>query len=108
MKRGHGYRYSALKPKSSKEGKISLGMAVLSGGLLLFCVIASALSAGKGTAYIGAVGLGAGLFALYGTVLGLKALQEKKNRSRLTIAGAIISGILFVLWLAVFIIGLKG
>ena len=100
-------RYFAVK-KNSKRGKRSIILAAVSAAGFVFCVIASSLSGGEGASYIGAVGLGCALLALYGCILGLKELSMDEKSHKKPFAGAIASGVVFIIWMAIFITGIKG
>ena len=101
-------RYSVMKKSVSKRSRLSIWMAAVSACAFLFCIIVSALSEGRGTSYIGAVGLGSALLALYGCVLGIKELSSAENSYKKSYAGAIAGGVVFIIWLAIFLTGVKG
>lgn len=101
-------RYSVANRPVSKDSRLSVILASVSAGALLFCIIASALAGGSGASYIGAVALASALLALYGCVLGIKELAAQKKEYKKSYVGAIFGGVVFVLWLAIFLTGVKG
>ncbi len=106
MKKNH--RFSVVNKKETKQDKLSIVLAVVSASALLFCIIASVAFGGKGGTFLGAVGLAAALLALYGCVLSFRTLYQKRRGSRLLYVSAVLNGVLFILWMAVFLSGLKG
>jgi hypothetical protein len=100
-------KYLASKKPVSKENKLSLTLAIISAAAFLFCVAASALSGGNGASYIGAVGLASALLALYGCIVGIRELASSDKTYRRSYVGAILGGVVFIIWLAVFLTGIK-
>ncbi len=106
MKRAH--RYSVVKKPVSKTGRFSVILALISAAAFVFCILDSAIMGGEGQTYIGAIGLAAMLIALYGCVLSFKEMSRKKKGNKMLFAGAILCGVLFMVWAAAFIAGIKG
>lgn len=104
----NNYKFSVIDKKEKKEGRLSVILSLISAAAFAFCIIAATVQKGQGAAYIGAIGLAAALFALYGCVLSLRRLFERKKGSKLLYLGAILGGVLFILWMAVFLSGVKG
>ncbi len=100
-------KYSVTKKTLSKDGKISLILGVVSVAAFVFCICASALSRGEGASYIGAIGIGASLVALYGCVLGIKEFASQDTAHGKPFVGTILSGVIFIVWLAIFLSGIK-
>ncbi len=103
----NGRRYVVVKD-NSKRSRMSFILAVVSAIGLAFSVIASLIEGGEGSSYIGAVGLGCALLALYGCIIGIEDLSaEKRMHGRLQV-GVIASGIMFIIWIMIFLAGIKG
>ena len=101
-------RYSVMKKKVSKESRLSVLLAVISACAFLFCIIVSAFSNGSAPSYTGAIGLASALLALYSCILGIKELSASKNEYKKSYVGAIAGGVVFIVWLAIFLTGVKG
>ena len=71
----------------------------LSLAILLITILAAFLMGGQGGLILGAAGLTGALFALYGFVIGMIA--------RLCVVSAIVSGLMMIIWLTVFLNGLR-
>ena len=54
-----------------------------------------------------AVGLVGALFALFAFIIGMIALAKRESRYRLCVAAAIISGLMMIIWLTVFLNGIR-
>ncbi len=94
------------KPKAS-GGKESIALAVVSVVIMAAAVLVSAFMGGEGSVILGALGLCAIGFAIYGFILGLKGLNEKKVDHKLSFIGTLGSGLAGILWLAIFFLGIK-
>lgn len=105
MQRRH--KFSSSRKPVLNESKWSIALAVVSAAAFLFCIIVSAVAGGSGASYIGAVGLASALLALYGCVLGIQGLSKAKTEYKRSYTGAILCGVIFVIWLAVFLSGIK-
>jgi hypothetical protein len=101
------YKYSFTQKNESKEGLEALILSGLSfAAFLVLCILAFAFS-GEGGTVLGAVGLVAMLMALYGAYLGLKGLAGRTVKKRYAASGTICAGIMSIVWLAVFLVGVK-
>lgn len=105
MKNKH--KFSVSNRKEKKEGILSVRLSVISAAAFVFCMIASALQQGKGGSYLGAVGFAAAMFSLYGCVLSMRQLFVRRKGNKTLYTGAILGGVLFILWMAVFLWGFK-
>ena len=101
------YKYSFTKKEEAQEGRTALLMAAVSLGLFLLLSLISFACGGKGGTALGAFGLFAMLLALYGCYTGCKSFGKQSRLPRLSIIGAIASGAMFILWLALFLVGVK-
>ena len=79
----------------------------LSLAILLITILAAFLMGGQGGLILGAAGLTGALFALYGFVIGMIALARRESRYRLCVVSAILSGLMMIIWLTVFLNGLR-
>lgn len=101
-------RYRFTEKVQSKDGIFSLRMAILSFFLLVADVIFSFAMGGKAGYLAGVIGLVAFLFAIYGFYTGMKSFSENKKASPLfPVIGSISSGVLVVVWLTLFLGGIR-
>ena len=100
-------RFRVIQKPMAKGAKASIVFAIVSAAVMLASIIASFLLEGKGEHILGAIGFAAILLALYGFILGLKGLNEKKAAHRLSFIGTVASGLAVILWLAIFFVGMK-
>ncbi len=102
-------RYRFLKKTSPREGKIAAGLAGVSVLLLVLAAFISFLKGGNGGGPVGAIGFMALALSGYGFHVGLTALQDHTGASnRVTILGTLAAGVVTVIWLGIFFIGLQG
>lgn len=101
------YKYKLALDEETKGGTAALWMAAISGLLFLAAVLISFGLAGKAGIYVGAFGLAGILMAAAGFVTGLASFKEKHKNHRFSTAGSLINGVLAVLWLALFLIGVS-
>lgn len=101
------YKYSFTKQKHSEKGIVSTVLAGISLGLLFLSAICSLCSHGKGGVYLGAAGILAMGISIYGFYMGLKSFSEKNRSQVFCKIGALGSGVLMVVWLALFLVGLS-
>ena len=100
------YKYSFTKKKHTKDGIISSILALASFLLFAGACICSMVLRGKGGLYLGAMGvLAMGLY-IYGVVLGLKSCSEENRDFLYSKTGSVANGILTVIWLTMFLIGI--
>lgn len=98
-------KYKFAKKEYAKKGVFSSGLAAVS--LLLFvasCVLSLGFRGAAGV-YVGGIALMAMLFSVYGFYTGLAGFSEKNCSHAFCIVGAIANGILMVIWLALFLVG---
>ena len=100
-------RYPAKYKPMSKENKLSVILSLASLAAFLFCMIMSAAMKGEAPSFIGGIGLASALLALYGCLLGIRELALAKIAYKKTYAGAIFGGVVFLIWLALFLTGIK-
>lgn len=97
--------YSFAEKKHSGNGFISTIMGAVSCILLLVIVYISYYERGNAGLYAGAFGITGLLFALVGFEIGLYSLTEKNIRYKYPKIGSIFCGIMFILWLGIFLLG---
>lgn len=101
------FKYSFAPDANARGGVEATAAAGIS---LFFLLVASVISfalEGEGGAVLGAVGLFSFLVAAYGFYLGIKSFSEKHVNHRYSIIGSMSSGILAVLWLGLFLLGVS-
>ena len=101
------YKYSFTRKNEAKGGREAVILSAVSLALFLVLIVVSFCYAGEGGPILGAVGLVAMLLALYGCYLGLKGLVEKDTGHRLSAIGTICAGVMSIVWLALFLVGVK-
>lgn len=98
------YNYNFIR-KKSEGGGAAVRLATVSGGLFIIDAVISFAFGGKAGVYVGAVALFAMLTAVYGFYLGLRSFRETKVSHRQSVIGSVSCGVLAVLWLSLFLIG---
>lgn len=101
------YRYSFAKRRHSAGGITSTVFAGVSLGLFCIACISSMVFHGKAGMYLGLIGLMAIGVSIYGFVIGLKSFSEKNRDQLFCKAGAVGNGILMIIWLALFLVGIS-
>lgn len=100
-------KYRFLNKPVAKDGKLSIGLAVTSGLIMLVSILISFFMEGNGDNVLGALGLCAIGLAFYGFILGLRGLNQKKVDHKLSFIGTVACGLAVILWLAIFFVGAK-
>ncbi len=101
------YKYSFAGKKEVREGRGAIVLSALALALFFAAITVSFISEGNAGRISGAFGLFSLLCSGYGFYLGMSVLKTRKKRQGIAAAGTITSGITAILWLAVFILGLK-
>lgn len=101
------YKYSFAPDAQSGNGVFATVAGAVSLALFLVVCILSLLRGGDANAAVGAIGLFGFLFSVYAFIVGIRSLREKKVNHRFCIVGSIASGIMSVIWLALFFGGIK-
>ena len=97
--------YSFAEKKNPVSGIISTIMGAVSLIFLLAMVIVSYYMWGHAGIYAGAFGLCGMIFALAGFLLGVTSFSEKNIKYKYPKLGSILCGIMFVIWLGLYLIG---
>lgn len=100
------YKYDFVQQEHSARGRISVLFGGISLGLLIAASVCSLALHGKGGMYLGAMGLSGICLSVYGFVLGLKSFSDKNRNLFFCKVGAVGNGILMVMWLSLFLIGI--
>ena len=100
------YKYDFAKKKHSEKGVTSSVFAGIYLGIFCIAAICSLAFHGKGGLYLGAMGLIAIGLSIYGFILGLKSFSEKNRDQLFCKIGAAGNGVLMVIWLGLFLLGL--
>lgn len=100
------YKYAFTRKKHTKGGRTSSILALASFLLFAGSAICSMLMGGKGGLYLGAAGLIAMGFSIYGFILGLKSFSEENRNVLYSKIGAVANGLLTVIWITMFLIGI--
>ncbi|MDO4523635.1 MAG: DUF6142 family protein [Eubacteriales bacterium] len=97
--------YSFAEKKNSVNGIISTIMGTVSLVLLLVIVYISYYERGEAGIYAGTFGISGFLFALCGFGVGILSFSEKNIKYRYPKIGSILSGVMLVIWLGLYLIG---
>lgn len=100
------YRYAFTKREETEGGFAAVIFSCISLVLFLAAAGISFFWEGNAESWIGAFGVMGILFSINGFLLGIKSFQEKERNYRLSMIGSMTSGIFFVGWLALFLIGI--
>ena len=101
------YKYSFSGKNEAKGGTEAIVLAAVSFAAFLVLAIVSFAFSGAGGTALGAVGLFAMILAVYGFYLGLKGLSERNTGHKYATIGTIAAGGVSILWLALFLAGVK-
>lgn len=99
------YRYSFAKKREAAKGKLSVGLAAASLLLFLAAVLTAFMLEGQFGFIIGGICLFAMLLSIYGFIMGLTSFSEEGRLHRTSIIGSITNGIIMVIWLGFFLMG---
>lgn len=99
------YRYAFAKKKEAGKGKLSVGLSGTSFVLFLAAVLTAFLLEGQYGFLIGGICLFAMLLSVYGFIMGLVSFSEENRLHRTSIIGSISNGVIMVIWLAFFLMG---
>ncbi len=94
--------------RHTKLGICSMIIGIVSIIGLAIASIFSGLSRGQGGFVLGIVGLGLFALSVFGFVLSYKAFKKKDIFYRFPIIGAVLNGIMTILLLVIYIIGIGG
>ena len=97
--------YSFAEKKNSVNGIIATIMGTISLVFLLAMIYTSYYMRGDAGLYAGAVGVCGIVFALVGFVLGIVSFSEKNIKYKYPKIGSVLCGIVFVIWLSLYLIG---
>lgn len=100
------YNYSFVNKKTGIRQKRPLFLALLSFLLFAVSLIISVIFGGKGGTIIGAFGLVGILLALWGFAVSIRLLMKRMN-GRIVFAGAVSCAVMFIVWLAMFLLGVR-
>ncbi|MDO4490073.1 MAG: DUF6142 family protein [Lachnospiraceae bacterium] len=101
------YKYSFAGKKEVREGRGAVVLSSLSLALFFISISMSFITEGNAGIVTGAFGLFSFLCAVYGFYLGLSLLRTTQKGHGIAAVGSITSGIVALMWLAVFLMGLK-
>ena len=100
-------RFQFIKKKHSKGGIEALVLGTVSFGLLLAAIIVSWVKAGQAGILVGGLGITGALLSIFGFAVGMKSFHEKETSSFFSVTGSMVCGILFVIWLTMFVSGIR-
>ena len=101
------YKYSFANKNHAAKGVVSTACAGISAGIFCVASLCSLAYQGNGGIYLGALGLAALGISIYGFIMGLRSFSEKQKNQRFCKIGAMANGVIMVIWLALFLVGLS-
>ena len=101
------FKYTSRIKPEAKGGMAAILMAAISAMLLLVAVIVAFAFGGQAGIYLGAIGLTGLLLAVVGFFIGLKSFSEKDKNHRLSTIASMANGIIAVIWLALYLVGVR-
>ena len=104
---GKRYKYSFTNKNHAAKGVVSTVCAGISLGVFCVASLCSLAYHGNGCIYLGAMGLAALGISIYGFIMGLRSFSEKHKNQRFCKIGAMANGVIMVIWLALFLVGLS-
>ena len=100
-------RFDFSKKAHSTGGRISLILALVSFALFGAAAAISWIKVGEAGSFVGGFGVTGLLLALYGFIVGMRSFKEKNVSPVLSVAGSIGCGIMTIVFLTLFLVGLK-
>lgn len=97
--------YSFAEKKHSMNGIVSTVLGGVSLAFLLAMVYASYYMRGDAGLYVGGFGVAGMILSLAGFIIGVMSFSEKNIRYKYPKIGSIMSGVVFVIWLALYLVG---
>lgn len=99
--------YSFEEKRHSFNGIVATIMGLVGVFTLIGMIYASYYNRGDAGLYAGAFGITGMLFSLTGFVIGIRSFSEKNIKYKYPKLGSFLSGIAFVLWLGILVMGVK-
>lgn len=100
------YRYAFVKKKEASKGKLSVGLSISSFLLFIAAVTVSFWLPENYGFVVGGISLFAVLLSIYGFIMGLSSFSEENKMHRTSIIGSITNGVIAVIWLGFYLMGL--
>ncbi len=91
--------------KHSRGGVIATVIGGISWGIFIALCVCSALTRGTAELVVGTIGIADALFALAGMILAIKGFQEREVYYALPAVGAVLNGLLFVIYFSLYFMG---
>lgn len=101
------FKYTSRIKPETQSGMAATVMAVISALLLVAAIIVAFVFKGAGGNYLGAIGLTGLLLAVVGFFIGLKSFSEKEKSHRFSTIAGMANGIIAVIWLALYLVGIR-
>lgn len=98
--------YKFTDKKHTRQGVASSFLGLIALGLLIGGLLMAYRMFGAAGPYIGLMGLLSLIFSVTGFVLGIRGFQEDEVYYLFSKIGVGLNGILFVLWMLIFIVGM--
>ncbi len=99
-------KYTFIKEEKFTDTRVSLTLSVISFAVFAVTVLISFIVQAQGGIALGCAGLIAMLFSFYAFYLGMRALSERTEGVRRATLSALASGIMSILWIVLFLLGI--
>ena len=100
-------KYKFAKKEYAKKGRLSTWIAIASASLFVIAVLISFAFGGAAGVYLGGLGLMSMLLSLFGFFLGVQGYSEKRCSHIFCTIGTIANGMICILYLALFAVGVS-
>lgn len=101
------YKYSFAGKKEAKEGRGAIVLSAIALALFFASMLISYFTEGNAGILVGAFGLFSFMCSLYGFYLGISVLKTRRKGYTIAAIGSISSGLVAIIWLSMFLMGLK-
>lgn len=98
-----GYKFS--NKQHSGKGILSTGFGAASLALLIALIVIASKMRGRGSIYLGSVGLVSMVFSLIGLVIGITSFFEPEKYKLFPRLGSIFNLVMLLVWASIFMIG---
>ena len=101
------FKYTSRLRPETQGGTAAILMAAISAFLFMIAVVISYIYKGEGGNLLGAIGLVGLLLSIVGFGIGIKSFSEKEKSHRFSTIASIANGIIAVIWLALYLVGVR-
>lgn len=99
-------QYSFLEKKPSKRAKSAIRYGALSVGVFLILLMLAFLTSGSLPQASGGIGFMGVVLSMVGFITGMKDMIQSPSPNIYTTIGTLMSGVIFMIWMGMYILGL--